>query len=239
MITLKQLVIGYDRSAVSSPLEGSFATGSLTAIIGVNGAGKSTLLKTLTGLQPKLGGSIEFAGNKAPRIAYLPQQADLDRQFPIVVFDLVAMGCWQQCGMFGGLSRKAHQSVIEALDTVGMLAMARSPVGELSGGQLQRVLFARLLVQQAPLILLDEPFTGVDSATINVLLGVIAQLHQEGRTVIAVLHDMSMVAENFPRALLLTPECCHWGPSEQVVQQLPRLQHNPAVCSAASVRAYA
>jgi zinc/manganese transport system ATP-binding protein len=95
-------------------------------------------------------------------------------------------------------------------------------VGELSGGQVQRVLFARLLVQQAPLILLDEPFTGIDSATTQILLQAIAQLHRQGKTVIAVLHDMSMVAEHFPQALLLTPQACHWGAAEQVLEQVPR-----------------
>ncbi|MNZ82039.1 Macrolide export ATP-binding/permease protein MacB [compost metagenome] len=101
--------------------------------------------------------------------------------------------------------------------------MARSPVGELSGGQLQRVLFARMLVQQAPLILLDEPFTGIDSATIRLLLQVIAQLHRQGKTVIAVLHDMSMVANHFPQALLLTPQCCHWGAADRVLEHIPAL----------------
>jgi zinc/manganese transport system ATP-binding protein len=95
-------------------------------------------------------------------------------------------------------------------------------VGELSGGQLQRGLFARLLVQQAPLILLDEPFTGIDSATTQILLQVIAQLHRQGKTVIAVLHDMSMVAEHFSQVLLLTPQACHWGAAKRVLEQVPR-----------------
>lgn len=124
--------------------------------------------------------------------------------------------------MFGGMNKRAASQVNEALANVGMSALAHSPVGELSGGQLQRVLFARLLVQQAPLILLDEPFTGIDSATTQILLQVIAQLHRQGRTVIAVLHDMSMVAEHFPQALLLTPQACHWGAAERVLEQVPR-----------------
>lgn len=124
--------------------------------------------------------------------------------------------------MFGGMNQRAASQVNEALASVGMSALAHSPVGELSGGQLQRVLFARLLVQQAPLILLDEPFTGIDSATTQILLQVIAQLHQQGRTVIAVLHDMSMVAEHFPQVLLLTPQACHWGAAERVLEQVPR-----------------
>lgn len=223
MITLQQAVVGYGGTTLFPPLSGHFVAGSLTAVVGVNGAGKSTLLKTLAGLLPLQSGSLLFSDNRLPRMAYLPQQAELDRQFPILVSDLVAMGCWPQSGMFGGLSKRAALQIAEALDTVGMVPMARSPVGELSGGQLQRVLFARLLVQQAPLILLDEPFTGIDSATIQLLLQVIAQLHREGRTVIAVLHDMSMVASHFPQALLLTPQCCHWGAAERVLEHIPAL----------------
>lgn len=223
MITLQQTVFGYGGTPLFPPLSGHFAAGSLTAVVGVNGAGKSTLLKTLAGLLPLQSGSLLFSGNKLPRMAYLPQQAELDRQFPILVSDLVAMGSWPQCGMFRGLNKRAGLQIVEALDAVSMASMARSPVGELSGGQLQRVLFARLLVQQAPLILLDEPFTGIDSATTQLLLQVIAQLHQQGRTVIAVLHDMSMVANHFPQALLLTPQCCHWGDAERVLEHIPAL----------------
>ncbi|CAI0998180.1 metal ABC transporter ATP-binding protein [Serratia quinivorans] len=223
MISLKQAVVGYGSTPLFPPLSGHFTTGSLTAVVGVNGAGKSTLLKTLAGLLPLQSGDLSFSGNKLPRRAYLPQQAELDRQFPIVVSDLVAMGSWPKMGMFAGLNKRAARQIAEALDTVGMTSMARSPVGELSGGQLQRVLFARLLVQQAPLILLDEPFTGIDSATIQLLLQVIAQLHRQGKTVIAVLHDMSMVANHFPQALLLTPQCCHWGAADRVLEHIPAL----------------
>lgn len=219
MITLQNALVGYERSPLFPPLCGHFGTGSLTAVIGVNGAGKSTLLKSLAGLHPLLGGKLNFAGGAPPAMAYLPQQAELDRQFPIVVYDLVAMGCWSQSGLFGGVNQCSMRQIASALDTVGMSAMARDPVGKLSGGQLQRVLFARLLVQQAPLILLDEPFTGIDAATTQLLLQVIAQLHRQGKTVIAVLHDMSTVANHFHDVLLLTPERCHWDNTEQVLVQ--------------------
>ncbi|MBF1994842.1 metal ABC transporter ATP-binding protein [Serratia symbiotica] len=223
MITLQQAEIGYGSVPLFSPLSGHFATGSLTAVVGVNGAGKSTLLKTLAGLQPLQGGSLHFSGNQPPRMAYLPQQTELDRQFPIRVSDLVAMGNWAKSGMFGGLSKCASRHIAEALECVGMTAMASRPVGELSGGQLQRVLFARLLVQQAPLILLDEPFTGIDSATTQLLVQVIEQLHRQGRTLIAVLHDMSLVTNHFPQVLLLTPQCCHWGDADRVLEHIPAL----------------
>ncbi|EOU3146795.1 metal ABC transporter ATP-binding protein [Yersinia enterocolitica] len=219
MINLKNTEIGYDNHALTPPIDGCFVAGSLTAIIGANGAGKSTLLKTLAGLQPAVAGQITFTGGRVPQMAYLPQQAELDRQFPIVVQDVVAMGCWPQSGLLGGINHQSRQRINQALSAVGMQDMARQPVGELSGGQLQRVLFARLLVQQAQLILLDEPFTGIDSQTVGLLLEVIHQLHTEGRTIIAVLHDMSMVEEHFPHALWLTPQGHCWQSAEQVLVQ--------------------
>ncbi|MFA3777790.1 metal ABC transporter ATP-binding protein [Yersinia sp. 1652 StPb PI] len=219
MIKLRNIEIGYDRHALTPPIDGGFTAGSLTAIIGANGAGKSTLLKTLADLQPAVMGEITFTGEVRPQIAYLPQQAELDKQFPIVVQDVVAMGCWPQSGLLGGINHQSRQRIKKALNTVGMQEMARQPVGELSGGQLQRVLFARLLVQQAQLILLDEPFTGIDSQTVQLLLDVIHRLQDEGRTIIAVLHDMSMVAEHFPRALWLAPLGNCWDSSAQVLAQ--------------------
>lgn len=225
MINLENIALGYEREALTPPLTGCFRKGSLTAVIGANGTGKSTLLKTLAGLQPALSGKMTFTCGKSPQIAYLPQQAELDKQFPIVVQDVVAMGCWPQCGLLAGLSHLSRQRIEQALDTVGMVDMARRPVAELSGGQLQRVLFARVLVQQAQLILLDEPFSGIDSQTVQLLLAVIHQLHTEGRTIIAVLHDMSMVADHFTEALWLTPQHYDWQQSAQVLARLHQSQH--------------
>ncbi|MFL4557795.1 metal ABC transporter ATP-binding protein [Yersinia kristensenii] len=219
MINLRDIEIGYEKHALIPSINGCFTAGSLTAIIGANGAGKSTLLKTLAGLQPAVAGEMTFTGGRAPQMAYLPQQAELDRQFPIVVQDVVAMGCWPQSGLLGGINHQSRQRIKQALGAVGMQDRVRQPVGELSGGQLQRVLFARLLVQQAQLILLDEPFTGVDSQTVELLLKVIHQLHNEGRTIIAVLHDMSMVANHFPHALWLTSQGYWWQSSDQVLAQ--------------------
>lgn len=230
MINLSKLEVGYERRAVAMPLSGTITAGSLTAVIGANGAGKSTFLKTLAGLQPPIAGSIEFTGlagnkNKRPMLAYLPQQAELDREFPISVFDLVAMGCWPQSGLFGGISRESERQVNEALATVGMTEMRHSAVGELSGGQLQRTLFARLLIQQAPLIMLDEPFTGIDSQTTELLLKVIRQWHEQGKTVIAVLHDIAMVARHFPQVLFLSQQQNIWGSADRVLCHFPHRDH--------------
>lgn len=225
MIFVNDVEVGYDRRAVAMPLNGQFACGSLTAVIGANGAGKSTFLKTLAGLQQAVAGEIEFSQGKRPRLAYLPQQAELDRGFPISVFDLIAMGCWPQSGLFGGINRQSALDVAQALDTVGMTKMADLPVGMLSGGQLQRTLFARLLVQQAPLIMLDEPFTGIDSQTTELLLRVIAQWHDEGKTIIAVLHDISMVAQHFPDVVYLSTQQNLWGSAHHVLSHFPHPAH--------------
>lgn len=231
MINLRNIEIGYAQHALTPPINGCFVAGSLTAVIGANGCGKSTLLKTLAGLQPTVAGQVIFAGGRAPQMAYLPQQTELDNHFPITVQDVAAMGCWPQSGLFGGINYQSRQRIQQALESVGMQNLARMPVGVLSGGQLQRVLFARLLVQQAPLILLDEPFTGIDNQTVEQLLKVIHQLHDEGRTIIAVLHDMAMVANDFPQALWLTPQEYCWQSSEQVLAQWHHTRSSPSALS--------
>ncbi len=224
MITLEKAMIGYGGSQLFPPLNGYFAAGSLTAVIGANGVGKSTLLKTVAGLLSLKGGKITFSKNHLSRIAYLPQQIELDLQFPIQVYDLVAMGNYTKRGMFGGLSKCASRDITESLECVGMTSMAKVPVGQLSSGQLQRALFARLLVQQAPVILLDEPFTGIDSPTTDKLILILKQLHQKGRTLITVLHDMSLVINHFSQVLMLTPQSYYWGDTECVLEHFPSLK---------------
>ncbi|XBS71279.1 ABC transporter ATP-binding protein [Acerihabitans sp. KWT182] len=219
MMTLNHLVLGYQGQRVAAPLSGSFHSGSLTAIIGANGTGKSTLLKTIAGLLPPVAGQLTFAGALRPRIAYLPQQSELDRQFPVNVYDVVSMGCWPATGLLRRITGADKVLIRQALERVGLSSMPSRPIDALSGGQFQRMLFARLLVQQAPLVLLDEPFTGIDRLTCDLLLEVIGQLHRAGRTIIVVLHDHGQVARHFPQTLLLAPDQNRWGPSADI---LPR-----------------
>lgn len=221
MIALEQAVLGYQGRAVTPPISGSFAKGSMTAVIGANGSGKSTLLKTLLRLQPAVSGRLSFAGDKSPRIAWLPQLAEMDRQFPATVYDVVCMGSWPARGLFSGLRRQQRLRVCHAIERVGLSELRRAPIETLSGGQFQRMLFARLLVQDAPLVLLDEPFTGVDAQTSRFLMALICQMHEAGQTVIAVLHDNALVESHFPQVLLLGPDACHWGAASEV---LPRYQ---------------
>lgn len=209
MIVLNQLVVGYQHRAVTPQLNGEFARGSMTALVGANGCGKSTLLKTLCGMLPPVSGSVSVAAPR-PTVAWLPQHAELEKTFPLTVFDLVAMGFCRQCGWFRGLSRQQRQQVMSALQRVNMLPFAAAAPGTLSGGQLQRVLFARLLIQDAELLLLDEPFTGVDSDTTELLLALLAERHRAGATLIVVLHDMATVAQHFPQVLRLKEQHSEW-----------------------------
>ena len=194
---------------ITSPARSTAA--SLLALVGPNGAGKSTLLKGIIGQLKPLAGSLSLDGLNATDIAYLPQQIDIDRSFPITVFDAVAMGLWREIGTWRGLDRGRNLAVLEALATLGLQDLAQRRVGALSGGQFQRVLFARLLLQDAAIILLDEPFRAVDTKTVEDLLRLISRWHGEGRTVIAALHDLDQVRAHFPKTLLLAREVVAWG----------------------------
>lgn len=210
MIVLNQLVVGYQHRGVTPALGGEFIRGSMTALVGSNGCGKSTLLKTLCGMLPAVSGSVNFTSPR-PSIAWLPQHSEIEKNFPLTVFDLVVMGFWRRSGWLKGISRQQRQQAMTALERVNMLHFADAPPGTLSGGQLQRVLFARLLVQDAELLLLDEPFTGVDSETITLLLALLAERHRAGCTLIVVLHDMATVAQHFPQVLRLKEQHSEWS----------------------------
>lgn len=214
-IRLTDLTLGYDRHPAVHHLSGEIATGSLTAIVGPNGAGKSTLLKGIAGALSPLGGDIALARGR--RLAYLPQQAELDRSFPIHVYDLVAMGLWNRAGIFGRIGGGAAAKIEAAIAAVGLAGFERRPIGALSGGQMQRALFARLLLQDADIILLDEPFTAIDARTTADLLALVQRWHGESRTVVAVLHDIETVRRAFPQTLLLARESVAWGATAEVL----------------------
>lgn len=202
-LAFQNATIGYDRHPALHHVSAHFPAGSMTAVVGPNGAGKSTLLKAAIGHIRPIGGNVRIDGCRRTEIAYLPQLAEIDRNFPLPVFDFVAMGLWRRHGAFGGFRREDDEDVARALAGVGLVGFEQRSLDTLSGGQFQRVLFARLTLQDAPLILLDEPFTAVDDRTIGELMDVVARWNAEGRTVIAVLHDLEMVRRRFPRALLI------------------------------------
>ena len=194
-------------------VSGTFAAGSLTAITGPNGAGKSTLLHALCGLHPAAAGQIA-----SPRdIALLPQEGQLDRAFPASCLEVVALGATARTGLFRHIGPNYIARAEAALTAVGLAGLGRRPIGALSAGQFQRVLFARTIVRDAPVILLDEPFSAVDAATEADLMAIVRAWHTEGRTVVAVLHDDALIRAAFPQTLVLSGRCLGWGPTQTVL----------------------
>lgn len=214
VLRFDNLTLGYDRHPAVHHLSGEVEQGGLLAIVGPNGAGKSTLLRGIVGALKPIGGRIDLPVGSGKDIAYLPQAAEIDRSFPMSVFEFIAMGAWRQLRLFAGIDAALRHRIAHAIEAVGLRGFETRPIGTLSGGQMQRVLFARLLVQDSRLILLDEPFTAIDHKTTTDLLDLVRRWHGEKRTVIAVLHDMAVVREVFPETLLLAREKIAWGPTE-------------------------
>ncbi len=202
MIHFNRLQGGYQGQVVTPIVTGELAAGSMTALIGANGTGKSTLLKTIAGLLPPIAGTCELNISRKA-LGWLPQRSELETRFPLTVYELVAMGCWPRCGWFGGINRAMRQEIDAALDAVQMLDFADAQPSMLSGGQLQRVLFARLMLQQSKVWLLDEPFNGIDTQTITLLMSILEQQQQAGTTLLVVLHDRPLVARYFKDVLSL------------------------------------
>jgi zinc/manganese transport system ATP-binding protein len=215
-VTLRDLTVSYRGHPAVHHLSGAFVPGALTAVVGPNGAGKSTLLGAMGGTIGQYQGAIER--DPALRVAYLPQASTLERSFPVRVHEVVAMGLWSHIGSFSPVRSAERGQVDEALAAVGLTGFAQRWLGELSAGQAQRVLFARLLMQDAGLILLDEPFNAIDARTTADLLALLQRWKRESRTVIAVLHDLEQVREHFEHVLLLARERVAWGPTAEVLK---------------------
>ena len=217
LVRFRDVTLGYDRHPAVHHLDGEIASGALIALVGPNGAGKSTLFRGLVGVLKPLAGSIAL-GDLDPRdIAYLPQTVDIDRGFPISVFDFVGTGLWRSTGFFGGIGRAERYRIAGALAAVGLNGFESRSIGTLSGGQMQRMLFARLLLQDARLIVLDEPFNAIDAKTSADLLALVRRWHTEKRTVLAALHDIELVRANFPETLLLARGPVAWGATAGVL----------------------
>ncbi len=211
-VSLRNLTLGYRERVAVEDVSGSFAAGSLTAIVGANGAGKTTLLNAIAGLFAPRHGSIEIAGAEVPAdLAYLPQSDAIDRDFPISVLEFAALGGWARIGALGRVSPELRSRGMHALRAVGLDELAGRMLGELSIGQFRRALFARVIVQDAAIVLLDEPFAGVDAATSEELLRLVQRWHAEGRTLIVALHDLEQVVAIFPETLLLMCKVIAWG----------------------------
>lgn len=215
-LTFRDLTLGYGSHPAIHHLDGTIRKGSLTAVVGANGSGKSTLMKGIVGvLKPMAGEVIRAPGVRA---AYLPQQSELDRSFPARVVDLVSLGLWPKRGLLGRYTKEDRDAVSQALMAVGLGGFEKRPIDTLSGGQLQRTLFARVLLQDADLILLDEPFNAVDAKTVGDLIALIKHWHGEERTIMVVVHDLDLVRQNFPETLLLARQPIAWGETRETLK---------------------
>jgi zinc/manganese transport system ATP-binding protein len=216
-VRFEAVTVRYGNGTAVREVDAKISMGTLTALIGPNGAGKSTLLNVVMGLKDAAAGRVVLNSRIGQRIAYLPQQSALDRSFPICVLDLVMLGAWDRTHSLGRVSDIDRQRAEDALSAVGLAGLQHRPISSLSAGQFQRALFARLLMQDAQLLLLDEPFNAVDSRTTQDLLAVLKSWHQEGRTVVAVLHDLDQVRAHFSHAVLLAHRCIACGKTHSVV----------------------
>lgn len=214
-LTFLDLTLGYSSHPAVHHLSGTVRKGALMAVVGANGSGKSTLLKGIVGVLDPMSGTCEIA--PGTRIAYLPQMSELDRTFPARVVDLVSLGLWPRRGLLGRIRTEDREAVAKAIAAVGLEGFEKRGLDTLSGGQLQRALFARVLVQDADLILLDEPFNAVDENTVAHLVELIRRWQGEGRTVITVAHDLDLVRRSFPETLLLGRRPIAWGPTSDVL----------------------
>ena len=220
-LVLAHLSASHGARPAFTDVSARFAPGSMTALVGPNGAGKTTLLRCIAGLHPPASGRIDRGGLPPHRIALLPQGSAIDRGFPIACRDFVSLGAWHLGGAFGALPLDIAET---ALARVDLAAAALRPIGALSAGQFQRLLFARLIAQDAPVLLLDEPFNAVDAATEAGLLAILRHWHAEGRTVVAVLHDLDLVLHVFPETLLLARHLVAAGPTATVLSAAHRAE---------------
>lgn len=216
-LSLRDLTVAYERHPAIHHVSLDVAEGALTAVVGPNGAGKSTLLKAVIGEVGKVEGSVDLAGRDRAKIAYLPQVSDIDRSFPISVLEVVLLGRWGRIGGFGGASAQDRDDAIHAIEAVGLRGFERRPIATLSAGQFQRVLFARVLLQDAEIILLDEPFNAIDARTTADLMALVQRWHADRRTVLCVLHDIDQARARFPDAILLARELVAAGPTAETL----------------------
>ena len=215
-LEVRRLTVSYGSRPVLWDVDAAFPSASLSAIVGPNGAGKSTLLRAALGLVPADAGQILIDGRPAraalDRVAYVPQRDAVDWDFPITVREVVEMGRYRSAGWVRRVGRGDRAIVEESLERVGMADYGDRQIGRLSGGQRQRVFLARALAQRAPLLVMDEPFAGVDARTEAALLDLLRELRGAGHSIVAVHHDIGTVRAAFDWALLLNVRVVAAGP---------------------------
>jgi manganese/zinc/iron transport system ATP- binding protein len=220
VVSVRGLTVSYGQRPVLRSVSFDVQRGNLVGIVGPNGAGKSTLLKAMLGLIEAESGTVIIDGRPASdcrdRVAYVPQTEAVDWDFPVTVFDVVLMGRYGRLGWFSRPGRADRVAAAEALALVGMEDFRDRHIRQLSGGQQQRVFLARALSQQADILLLDEPFAGVDAATEQAIFELIDRLTAEGKTMLVVNHDLSIL-NRFDYVMLLNERVVAFGPTDQVL----------------------
>ena len=220
-LVVSDLRVRYRRVLALDGIRFATSCGNRVALIGPNGAGKSTLIKAVAGLVRRDAGSIRWRGTAVAKwsreFAYLPQREEVDWSFPITVRGLVEMGRYPQTGWWGRFSKDDARAVDSALGTLGMVDLQHRQIRELSGGQQQRAFLARALAQEAHVLLLDEPFTGLDRRASEQLAELLHRLAHEGRLVIASHHDLDSAPRLFDEALLLATRQVAFGPAAEVL----------------------
>ncbi|MES0825803.1 metal ABC transporter ATP-binding protein [Ruegeria sp. SCP11] len=215
-LAIRGLTVSYGQKPAVFSVDMTVQPGAMTAIIGPNGAGKSTLLKAALGVVSPLSGQVTVCGKpleqQRARIAYVPQRASVDWDFPTRVIDVVLMGLSRQLGLLGRIRARHMSRAMDCLNRVGMRDFAKRQIGQLSGGQQQRVFLARALAQEADLYLLDEPFAGVDAATEKAIIAVLKSLKEAGKTVVVVHHDLATVTDYFDHVFLINTRKVAEGP---------------------------
>ncbi len=215
-LLIREMTVSYGEKPAIFSIDTVVPPGSMTAIVGPNGAGKSTLLKAALGVVPALSGTVRIFGQPLAearsRVAYVPQRASVDWDFPTRVIDVVMMGLYRDLGLFGFVRRRHREAALASLERVGMAGFADRQIGQLSGGQQQRVFIARALAQDADLYLFDEPLAGVDAATERAIIAILKALKGEGRTVVAVHHDLATITDYFDHVLMINVRKIADGP---------------------------
>jgi manganese/iron transport system ATP-binding protein len=214
ILTIDHLSAGYNGHLALDGVSFSVEAGERVAIVGPNGAGKSTLFKAMLGLLHPRGGSVRTYG---AGMGYVTQRSAVDWRFPVSVFDVVMMGRIGRMGWFRWQRPKDREIARLCLDQVGMLDLANRQIGELSGGQQQRVFIARALAQEATILLMDEPFAGVDAPSQEAILEIMDRLREKRVTVLVSTHDLNLAVEKFDRLAMLNRKLVAYGPPREVV----------------------
>lgn len=220
IIKVEDMTAAYGAVPVLWDVDLSVPEGVLMAVVGPNGAGKSTLIKCMLGLVKPISGSVRFYGksykSQRGRIAYVPQSESVDWDFPANVLDVVLMGRYGRLGWFRRPGKKERELALSALEKLGIRELSKRHISELSGGQQQRVFLARAIVQDADIYFMDEPFKGVDQKTETAIIALLKELRDEGRTIIAVHHDLQTVSDYFDSVALINRQIIKAGPVNEV-----------------------